>query len=981
MIAILLKKITRSRIILFSALSLIGLLNNILFINANSLPRIEQLALSERYFFAGGKSFPDIPTENRHYPQEGMYSISSSPTGGKLVLHPVFSCFGINQVKKVLVHFIRENDAERKVIFKADHTIQNTSEPLPFEATYSIQDSAGLPNIIVNCRSGKIKYGFPVEVPAHVKTGDYRVYIGLMNNQNELITLIPGQGVRSEGGLHDVGVLKIASFVSKMIPAHVSTSPGKYVQLKLRFKASPLDDKFEKVFIHVLDDQGKIISGADHEAPFDTRTWSGLVEYTQNLRIQDNVAPGTYRISIGLATSDGQYKTYKKLLGGPGVKLQSKLVIGHVTVSDQLGFNPSTMISITDYGANSIKNNSQCDFGNLTPGELIQIETLIGSISYSPAATEGVQPPHIRNRVENAYQNSVSRSVDQVLQEEREHLRSGVKCKLLNSISNWYAIQTALDIASRQNKKVYIPEGHFNYYGKLYSHVSVQGAGVQASVLNAVNTFGMTLAMRGVGAIRPDPSKDEYENGKWSLSHLSLRRDSVLSSDTEIWPNNLINYKKNVNESRSGGYRVASNAPSAFKIDHVFIEGGSGGIWITDGMNGYIGHTTVKDSIADSIHLEGTKNAVIEHNQVIHSGDDAIGVISTLVNPFRKKLLPYAENIFIQGNIVEDSRGSAVGLGGVNNVVVKNNYAENIVAVSGIRLGVDSGWGIYGNWNIRNAWIQNNTLVNTGSARHQQASVHAYYYPGECKPSGMEKIQIERNHFIQDSIPGFRRVDALRALDSVFDDNYLNSSPYPSPHEDFVTKSIESNLKDVGFGSEPFANCEIDSVSGLYPDKIHERKINECIQNQIIHANHQLPHTPENVIPSWLANSIIGKEGEFRPTIECRIPSVPSNLTFVNSSNNSLQLKWESEGEQTESFIISITEGDEVPRGKGTDEDIPCKLNDSTKTRIFEVAPDERNFTFTQLKPSTQYAASVCAVGKKFNTSTFVKTKKGRTNP
>lgn len=80
----------------------------------------------------------------------------------------------------------------------------------------------------------------------------------------------------------------------------VSGQPGQYTNLRLRFYGVPLSAN-AKVFVHLHNSSGARVAATGHHLRWiATASWRGYVQYDHPAYIPTNVAPGQYRIVIGL---------------------------------------------------------------------------------------------------------------------------------------------------------------------------------------------------------------------------------------------------------------------------------------------------------------------------------------------------------------------------------------------------------------------------------------------------------------------------------------------------------------------------------------------------------------------------------------------------------------------------------------------------------------------------------------------------------
>ncbi|MBN2133563.1 MAG: glycoside hydrolase family 16 protein [Sedimentisphaerales bacterium] len=133
--------------------------------------------------------------------------------------------------------------------------------------------------------------------------------------------------------------------ILKADPDTPAARPGSGFKITYRWQAAPMDKDYT-VFVHVVDETGRIVLQDDHEPPMPTSTWSGLVAYTRTVpieqwRVEDKrtvdvaLAKGRYAIYAGLYDKQGGQKA--PLGAGPGVTEadEGRYQIGLLTIDAQ----------------------------------------------------------------------------------------------------------------------------------------------------------------------------------------------------------------------------------------------------------------------------------------------------------------------------------------------------------------------------------------------------------------------------------------------------------------------------------------------------------------------------------------------------------------------------------------------------------------------------------------------------------------------
>lgn len=90
-----------------------------------------------------------------------------------------------------------------------------------------------------------------------------------------------------------------------------------------------------KVFVHIIDDQKRMILQADHTPPVGTSTpgWQGMITYERRFVIPEHIKDGRYRIIAGLYNDSGR----APLTAGQGVTLfgEGSFQVGTLTVDSK----------------------------------------------------------------------------------------------------------------------------------------------------------------------------------------------------------------------------------------------------------------------------------------------------------------------------------------------------------------------------------------------------------------------------------------------------------------------------------------------------------------------------------------------------------------------------------------------------------------------------------------------------------------------
>lgn len=139
----------------------------------------------------------------------------------------------------------------------------------------------------------------------------------------------------------------------------------------------------------------------------------------------------------------------------------------------------------------------------------------------------------------------------------------------------------------------------------------------------------------------------------------------------------------------------------------VTIQGGaSAGIFVFGGSNVAIVGNTVKETLADGIHMTyGSTSVLVEGNTVTGTGDDLIAVVSYQGDG------RVSGNVLIDRNTVSNNYwGRGISVVGGQAVTISNNTVAGVQKAAGILVAQEDSWHTYGASNVR---IENNTVTNT----------------------------------------------------------------------------------------------------------------------------------------------------------------------------------------------------------------------------------------------------------------------------
>ena len=142
----------------------------------------------------------------------------------------------------------------------------------------------------------------------------------------------------------DSDIRKTPTTILQSNPDNPAGRPGCGFRITYRWRATPMDKDYT-VFVHFVDKDGKTVLQDDHKPPTPTSTWSGNVEYTRTVALEQWRVENKRTIPIALP--EGNYPIYaglydekegrKALQVGPGVRKvdEGRYQIGVLTIDTQ----------------------------------------------------------------------------------------------------------------------------------------------------------------------------------------------------------------------------------------------------------------------------------------------------------------------------------------------------------------------------------------------------------------------------------------------------------------------------------------------------------------------------------------------------------------------------------------------------------------------------------------------------------------------
>lgn len=240
-----------------------------------------------------------------------------------------------------------------------------------------------------------------------------------------------------------------------------------------------------------------------------------------------------------------------------------------------------------------------------------------------------------------------------------------------DNVNDLDAIRQAVAAAKASGKSVYVPPGTFLYDDVIVlDGVALTGRG-ESSILQSTNPDRQAVQLAGKGS--------SLSKVKLTTVPVSTRLASSVSARVHVMPE-----------------------ASDFAVKNTTIDGGSSAGIIVYGRNGEIEKNTVRNTLADGIHITGgSANIQVEDNIVRDTGDDMIAVVSYEKNG------TWVQNVKIEGNDV--SGGHARGItvsGGTDIVIEKNRVADS--GGAGIFIASE---GSYRTYEVRNLIVSKNEVI------------------------------------------------------------------------------------------------------------------------------------------------------------------------------------------------------------------------------------------------------------------------------
>lgn len=333
------------------------------------------------------------------------------------------------------------------------------------------------------------------------------------------------------------------------------------------------------------------------------------------------------------------------------------------------------------------------------------------------------------------------------------------------------AINECIAAAKLQGKTVYVPRGLFIYSDMItLDGVDMTGEGT-TSILKCTNPNVQAIKLTGNGT--------DLSKVKLTTIPVTVR----LSTDNSV---------------RVLVYKDATN----FSIKNIEIDGGtSGGIFCT-GAHGMISSNTVKNTLADGIHITGLANdLIIKNNRCIDTGDDQIAIVSYDKNG------GWVKNVTIINNNVSGGLARGITISGGENVLVENNkIADN--GGAGIFIASEGNWRTY---TVKNVTVRNNTISND-SINGSVAEKGGIRLQATFQNPSIDTVLIEKNTISGSNDSGIMIVGTATIVNTKFENNTILNAKYFGIN---IVKTVvgDINFEDnivTGSGKAAYANYSSD---------------------------------------------------------------------------------------------------------------------------------------------------------------------------
>nr|WP_246320314.1 sugar-binding protein [Paenibacillus qinlingensis] len=343
------------------------------------------------------------------------------------------------------------------------------------------------------------------------------------------------------------------------------------------------------------------------------------------------------------------------------------------------------------------------------------------------------------------------------------------------------AIKLAVEAAKAQGKGVYVPSGEFNLNGLLtLDSVDLTGDG-ETSILKSMDLKLQSIILTGEGT---DLS---------AVKLISVPATVRLTNDD------------------SARVRVGPDAKN-YSITNIVIDGGSSVGFFNAGKQGVIRGNTVKNMLADGIHITAlSSDILVENNTVQRVGDDFIAVVSY------EKFGGWVKNVIIRNNNVSDGEARGLTVSGGENVLVENNKVSDIDG-AGIYL---SSEGNYKTYAVKDTIVRNNTVMNDSrdAASPTQGGLNI---TATNKNPSLVNVVIENNTFSNSHDNGVLIAGTFEIKGVQFKNNAINN---PKNYGILIVKTIVGDVNLAG-------NKVTNSGKAIYANQSSDKRIVSDLTNE-----------------------------------------------------------------------------------------------------------------------------------------------------
>jgi hypothetical protein len=323
-----------------------------------------------------------------------------------------------------------------------------------------------------------------------------------------------------------------------------------------------------------------------------------------------------------------------------------------------------------------------------------------------------------------------------------------------DDIDDLPAIKLAVAAAKEQGKSVYVPSGEFTFNGLLLlDGVDLNGDG-ETSILKSINLTQQSVVLTGEGT---------------DLSAVKLT--SVPAS-------------VRLTNDDSARVRVAPQATN-YSIKNIIIDGGSSVGFFNAGNHGVISGNTVRNMLADGIHITALSSDMLIENNTVHKvGDDFIAVVSY------EKYGGWVKNIIIRNNNVSEGEARGLTVSGGENVLIENNTVADVYG-AGIYLSSEGNYKTYG---VKDVIVRNNTVTND-SLNGGSPTKGGLNITATNKNPSLDQVLIENNTFIDSQDNGVLIVGTFEIDGVQFKNNVITN---PANYGIMIVKTVVGEINIAG---------------------------------------------------------------------------------------------------------------------------------------------------------------------------------------